>query len=151
MPRWCYRRDRFTVGEKKRGQRWDLEQGPSGTVVVEETRHFYVITVIPIWPCDQIECTKRAWVEVMKLRLNGWLWTKQFHVEAWVPCRSRWERLQAYEYLDGRGCRLRVVFDEVPALSPCPPGGWPWLWPPAVTAVTASLPVEGLPMLSLEM
>ena len=153
VPRWCPWRERYAPGDDWR-ERWDLEQGPSGTVIVEETRHFHVITEIPIWPCDQIECTKRAWVEVMKLRLKKWLWTKQFHIEVWDPCSSGWERAQLYEYLGGQrlgGRRLRVVFDEIPVLSPCPPGGRPWPWPPSVTAVTESLPVEGVTMLTLEM
>ena len=153
VPRWCPWRERYAPGDDWR-ERWDLEQGPSGTVIVEETRHFHVITVIPIWPCDQIECTKRAWVEVMKLRLKKWLWTKQFHIEVWDPCSSGWERAQIRipRRSASRGPPAPCRFRRDPRPEPMPPpGGRPWPWPPSVTAVTESLPVEGVTMLTLEM
>ena len=80
-----------------------------------------------MWRCDQMECVKRYWCEVIGELLGLFPHTREFHLEAqydggrvhrWAPAE---ERLYPY-HMNGK---LRVVYDVNPPTSRDVPAGTP--------------------------
>ena len=96
--------------------RADYWERPVAIVTVEETRFFHVRVTLPVWRCDQVECVKRYWCEVIGELLGLYPYTtREFHLEAQGPAGPGGVHLRApaeerlYPYhMNGR---FRVVYD----------------------------------------
>ena len=127
---WRHGRGHIVDQYEMRADYWER---PVAVVVVEETRFFHVRATLPMWRCDQMECVKRYWCEVIGELLGLFPYTREFHLEAqydggrvhrWAPAE---ERLYPY-HMNGK---FRVVYDVNPPTSRDVPAGTPPGWPAA--------------------
>ena len=129
---WRRRHGRWHIVDQYE-MRADYWERPVAVVVVEETRFFHVRATLPMWRCDQMECVKRYWCEVIGELLGMFPYTKEFHLEAqydggrvhrWAPAEERlcpyhmngqFPRGLRRESADVQGCPCRH-----PGLAGCP-------------------------------